>query len=223
LDPDPLLLAAPHGNGNGDEVNSVNPRFHALNQALVQLVSRVATWLTRNQPSHMGPLSRAGARICEKTTGRARPRYFVAPSVAFSLEILAEEKAPIKAIMIFLPLPMLFFWIGTDVYSGASRQLWSTFTSTFFILSLANEVTLWRVFTWRDGQIEDHPLVTFLPLDLTNPDSIENVLSHIDYTMQYGEDEEPKEVGATRAAPVFPRLWYPAPREYRRGLHLFPS
>lgn len=41
LDPDPLLLAAPHGNGNGDEVNSVNPRFHALNQALVQLVSRV--------------------------------------------------------------------------------------------------------------------------------------------------------------------------------------
>ena len=47
--------------------------------------------------------------------------------------------------------------------------------------------------------------MTFLPLDLTNPDSIENVLSHIDYTMQYGEDEEPKEVGATRAAPVFPR------------------
>ncbi|PSR73611.1 hypothetical protein PHLCEN_2v10530 [Hermanssonia centrifuga] len=41
--------------------------------------------------------------------------------------------------------------------------------------------------------IEDHPLVSFLPLDLTNPDSIETVLSHIDYTMQYGEDEEPKE------------------------------
>jgi len=42
LDPDPLLLAAPHG--HGDEVNSINPRFHALNQALVQLVSDVATW-----------------------------------------------------------------------------------------------------------------------------------------------------------------------------------
>ena len=42
-------------------------------------------------------------------------------------------------------------------------------------------------------QIEDHPLVSFLPLDLTVPDSIETVLSHIDYTMQYGEDEEPKE------------------------------
>ena len=37
-------------------------------------------------------------------------------------------------------------------------------------------------------------MVSFLPLDLTNPDSIETVLSHIDYTMQYGEDEEPKEV-----------------------------
>jgi len=41
--------------------------------------------------------------------------------------------------------------------------------------------------------IEDHPLVSFLPLDLTSTESIETVLSHIDYTMQYGEDEEPKE------------------------------
>jgi hypothetical protein len=43
-------------------------------------------------------------------------------------------------------------------------------------------------------KIEDHPLVSFLPLDLTNSDSLETVVSHIDYTMQYGEDEEPKEV-----------------------------
>ncbi|KAK7049590.1 hypothetical protein VNI00_005621 [Paramarasmius palmivorus] len=41
--------------------------------------------------------------------------------------------------------------------------------------------------------IEDHPLVSFLPLDLTSTDSLETVVSHIDYTMQYGEDEEPKE------------------------------
>jgi len=41
--------------------------------------------------------------------------------------------------------------------------------------------------------IEDHPLVSFLPLDLTSPDSPETVISHIDYTIQYGEDEEPKE------------------------------
>jgi hypothetical protein len=49
LDPDPLLLAAPHGSGN--EVNSVNPRFHALNQALVQLVSHVSARHTRCQRS----------------------------------------------------------------------------------------------------------------------------------------------------------------------------
>ncbi|KAG8898986.1 ATP binding protein [Tulasnella sp. 403] len=41
--------------------------------------------------------------------------------------------------------------------------------------------------------IEDHPLVSFLPLDLTDTDSLETILSHIDYTLQYGEDEEPKE------------------------------
>ncbi|TFY53456.1 hypothetical protein EVG20_g10105, partial [Dentipellis fragilis] len=49
--------------------------------------------------------------------------------------------------------------------------------------------------------IEDHPLVSFLPLDLTNPDSIETVLSNIDFTMQYGEDEEPKEVRALLLLP----------------------
>lgn len=36
--------------------------------------------------------------------------------------------------------------------------------------------------------------MSFLPLDLSSPDSLESVVSHIDYTMQYGEDEEPKEV-----------------------------
>lgn len=46
--------------------------------------------------------------------------------------------------------------------------------------------------------------MTFLPLDLTNPNSIENVLSHIDYAMQYGEDEEPKEVGASLVCTPFP-------------------
>jgi len=34
--------------------------------------------------------------------------------------------------------------------------------------------------------------VSFLPLDLTQPDSIETVLSNIDHAMQYGEDEEPR-------------------------------
>ncbi|RDX53117.1 hypothetical protein K466DRAFT_577623 [Polyporus arcularius HHB13444] len=41
--------------------------------------------------------------------------------------------------------------------------------------------------------IEENPLVRFLALDLTDPDSIETVLSHIDFVMQYGEAEEPKE------------------------------
>lgn len=45
------------------------------------------------------------------------------------------------------------------------------------------------------GKIEENPLVSFMPLDLTTTDSIERIVSHIDYIMQYGEDEEPKEVG----------------------------
>ncbi|KAF9519169.1 hypothetical protein BS47DRAFT_1370799 [Hydnum rufescens UP504] len=41
--------------------------------------------------------------------------------------------------------------------------------------------------------IEDHPLVSFLPLDLTSTKSLETIISHVDYTIQYGEDEEPRE------------------------------
>ena len=57
-------------------------------------------------------------------------------------------------------------------------------------------------------------MVSFLPLDLTNPDSIEIVLSHIDYTMQYGEDEEPKEVSDSANSFIgyhFSLVWWPRP------------
>ena len=83
----------------------------------------------------MGPLSRAGARIREKRTGRARPRYFVAPSVTFSLEILAEVKAPIKAIMIFFPLPIFFFFELELMSILVLHRQRSTFTSTFYFIS----------------------------------------------------------------------------------------
>lgn len=41
--------------------------------------------------------------------------------------------------------------------------------------------------------IEDFNMVQFLPLDVTDEDSIGVVLSHIDNAIQYGEHEEPKE------------------------------
>jgi hypothetical protein len=42
------------------------------------------------------------------------------------------------------------------------------------------------------GLIEDQNIVSFLPLDVRDEDSVNTVLSHIDNMMQYGEDEEPK-------------------------------
>lgn len=44
-----------------------------------------------------------------------------------------------------------------------------------------------------DTQVEDFSMVSFLPLDLTNEDSIELILSCIDNIVQFGEDEEPVE------------------------------
>lgn len=41
--------------------------------------------------------------------------------------------------------------------------------------------------------IDDFHMVSFLPLDITNEDSVSALLSHIDNAIQYGEDQEPKE------------------------------
>ena len=38
-------------------------------------------------------------------------------------------------------------------------------------------------------QIEDYNMVQFIPLDLSDPESINFVLSHIDNAIQYGESE----------------------------------
>ena len=41
-------------------------------------------------------------------------------------------------------------------------------------------------------QIDDYSLVQFLPLDITQEDSIADVLLYIDNTIQYGEDLDVK-------------------------------
>lgn len=41
--------------------------------------------------------------------------------------------------------------------------------------------------------IEEYNMVTFLPLDITDEESVELILSHVDNAIQYGEDLEPKE------------------------------
>ncbi|CBQ70652.1 conserved hypothetical protein [Sporisorium reilianum SRZ2] len=41
--------------------------------------------------------------------------------------------------------------------------------------------------------IDDFSMVSFMPLDSTDEDSVGTILSHIDNAVQYGEDEEPKE------------------------------
>ena len=42
-------------------------------------------------------------------------------------------------------------------------------------------------------QIDDYGLVRFLPLDVSDEESIDDILLQIDAALQYGEDQEPKE------------------------------
>ncbi|CAG8579676.1 15486_t:CDS:2 [Acaulospora morrowiae] len=41
--------------------------------------------------------------------------------------------------------------------------------------------------------IDDYNMVSFLPLNITDEDSVAAVMSHIDNALQFGEDQEPKE------------------------------
>ena len=42
-------------------------------------------------------------------------------------------------------------------------------------------------------QIDDYGLVRFLPLDISDEESINDILLQIDLAIQYGEDQEPRE------------------------------
>ena len=47
---------------------------------------------------------------------------------------------------------------------------------------------------WRArSQIDDYSMVKFLPLDLTDEDSLSSILIQVDATIQYGEDMEVKQ------------------------------
>ncbi|NXS24357.1 GPN3 GTPase, partial [Mystacornis crossleyi] len=55
------------------------------------------------------------------------------------------------------------------------------------------------------GLIDDYGMVRFLPLDRSDEESINIVLQHIDFTIQYGEDlefKEPKECEEDKSALV---------------------
>ena len=43
--------------------------------------------------------------------------------------------------------------------------------------------------------LDDYDMVSFLPLDITDEDSVANVMQQVDNAIQFGEDAEPKEVG----------------------------
>ena len=48
--------------------------------------------------------------------------------------------------------------------------------------------------------LDDYDMVTFLPLDITDEDSVANVLMQVDNAIQFGEDAEPREMGDAEAA-----------------------
>ena len=43
-------------------------------------------------------------------------------------------------------------------------------------------------------QLDEYNLVSFIPMDITDDESVTSVLAYVDTALQYGEDIEPKGV-----------------------------
>jgi hypothetical protein len=67
----------------------------------------------------------------------------------------------------------------------------SSFTSLLFFPSSCLSFSL--INSNDFFQIDDYNMVSFVPLDISDEESITMVLAHIDNSIQYGEDLEPKE------------------------------
>ena len=63
-----------------------------------------------------------------------------------------------------------------------------TKTFTFTVVSSYKYPYVWLF------QIDDYSMVKFFPLDITDDESIADILLQIDMAIQYGEDLEPKEI-----------------------------
>jgi hypothetical protein len=77
-----------------------------------------------------------------------------------------------------------------SVPSYAVENCWCT-----LICGVIHLITCPLILHWVlvSVQIEDYGLVSFVPMNILDEESVELVLAHIDNAMQFGEEAEPKE------------------------------
>jgi len=98
--------------------------------------------------------------------------------------------------MIQLELPHINLLTKCDLVPNKKALKKYRNPDTVSIIAELNEHTAGRykrLNTAIGNLLEDYSMVSFLPIDITDEDSIAVVLSHIDNAIQYGEDVEPKE------------------------------
>ncbi len=62
------------------------------------------------------------------------------------------------------------------------------------LLDVSSPIKMKKLTGAMSSVIEDYMIVSFVMLDITDEDSIDEVLARIDHAIQYGEDLEPKEL-----------------------------
>jgi len=109
------------------------------------------------------------------------------------------------AAMMQLALPHVNLLTKCDLLDDKKATLEKFFNPTIKdLLSDLNKMTVGKFHNLNKAMSElvtDYSLTSFLPLDLTDTESIEVVLSHVDHAMQYGEAQEPKEPDELEVSP----------------------
>ncbi|NWV55843.1 GPN3 GTPase, partial [Daphoenositta chrysoptera] len=131
---------------------------------------------------------------------------FMVESFKFISGILAALSA-----MISLEIPQINVMTKMDLLSKKAKKEIEKYLDPDMYSMIEDSTNILRSKRFKKltksicGLIDDYGMVRFLPLDRSDEESINIVLQHIDFTIQYGEDlefKEPKECEEDKSALV---------------------
>lgn len=99
--------------------------------------------------------------------------------------------------MMQMALPHINVLTKCDLLEGKEKTLEKFFNPTMKqLLEDLNSDTIGKFHGLNKAMsdlITSYSLTSFLPLDVTNRESLETILSHVDHAIQFGESQEPKD------------------------------
>lgn len=97
--------------------------------------------------------------------------------------------------MIQLELPHINVLTKCDLVDNQELKKYLDPSQGYLLQDLSNSTSAkWKPLSQAIcGVLDDYSMVSFVPLNIADDDTIETVLYHVDHAINYGEDLEPKD------------------------------